>query len=692
MSFFRRILPDDYVTQSGITVANLAAIAIEARMSSYYSAGSYDPTASNPSGIYGLGDVRSVNMKAFNEAEVRSSLEVSGSIGDINLYAAASADISAYFSAGQGSAGSGDIGDVTLQTIGQESSAYIELTASGGSIGRIKVVAANPNGDAEVSAWSYSGDIAGLDYLIRGGKASGRAAVSAFGGDIGYINIVSNAASGSGYFSAYASAIAASDGTAMGGDIGDISLMSRGMSGDYDLYASAYGLVQDGNYVGGGNIGDISIQNIQIQGGSGELEGYFKSYSGGDIGEINVRQILVDAYSSSANVRASAYSYSGGPVVSIGDVRFETLSRRGADNSAYVSLDAGEDGSGGGNIGNISITFNELGGGSSELDLYASAFADANGAGGNIGDIRLINTGYRGNTYTTIHSDTSVKSIYVAMGPGSSNADINLYGAGDVGDITVALHPENSNTTSYVKAYADSAQTEIGLIRVIGGSPLSNFRFSDDTALSVAGIDMSQYAGSAYIDLDDIDIGTVIKTPRDESYVRGTSAADEIYLGAGEDEVYLPTPDSDSKADQIYGIEASSAGYDELTFDFDVYQFQTDTDGSDGPASANPGAASLVADADLIRLIDPGVDGLTSAALLAKLNAAGEFANFDATSGVQGEALVAVAASASSTDWKLFKLIFDGSDAEFDSAHLLAVVRSNVTLADAPPILGIIPV
>ena len=333
MSFFRRILPDDYVTQSGITVANLAAIAIEARMSSYYSAGTYDPTASNPSGIYGLGDIRGVNIKAFNEAEVRSRLEVSGSIGDINLYAAASADISAYFSAGQGVTGSGDIGDVTLQNIGQESSAHVEVSTSGGSIGRLKVVAANPEGESQLSAYAYSGDIAGLDFLIRGGKGSGRVAVSAFGGDIGYINIVSNAGSGSGNISAYASAIAASDGTAMGGNIGDVSLKSRGMSGDYDLYFSAFGLVQDGTYVGGGNIGDISIQNIQIQGGSGELEGYFRAYSGGDIGEINVRQILVDAHSSSANVHASAYSYSGGPVASIGDVRFETLSRRGSDNS-----------------------------------------------------------------------------------------------------------------------------------------------------------------------------------------------------------------------------------------------------------------------------------------------------------------------------------------------------------------------
>jgi hypothetical protein len=693
MSIFRRIKADDSVTESGITAVPGANIAIHAMMSSYYSAGASAYASGNSgylgNGIYGLGDIQSIHARAYNEAEINQAyIEASGSVGDINVHAAASAEANLYISAGQGSAGSGDIGEVTIRSIGHESSAYVKVVASGGDIGQIRVTAANPNGDMEISAYAYSGDIAGLDYTLRGATASGKVTASAYGGDIGYIRFIANGGSGSAYISAYASAIAA-DGEARGGDIGDVVLHSRGMSGDYDMYVSADGAVDNGAYLGGGNIGDISIQNIQIQGGSGEIEVRLDAYSGGSIGEIKVRQLLTDAYSSSANVWASAYGYSGGPVVSIGDVHFETLSRRGNNNSAYVQLEAGEDGSGGGNIGNVSIIFNELGGGSSELDFYASAYADANGSGGNIGDIRLVNTGYRGNTYANVDAGKSVGNIYIAMGPGSSNADLNMSGAADVGDITVAMHADNSNATSYVNFYMDSAQSDVGLIQVMGGSFLSNFNINQDAVSSIAGIDLSRYAGSAYIEIDDVDIGTTIRAPQAGSWIEGTSAADEIHLGAGEDEVSFVTSGGNVQPDSIYDLNGSSGMTDSFSFDFSVYQHHAGTNSA--PASANPGSASGVMVGDVLRLIDisGGNDILTESGLLAALNG-GEYANFNAeANNGSGPAIAVVAAAADDTDWRVFKLGIDGTNADFTSVELLAIVQSNVTLAEVSSVFGI---
>jgi hypothetical protein len=694
MSILRRIAPDKSITEStGLTAANLAGIQITALLSAYYavSASVYASGASGflASGIYGAGDIADVNIRAFNEAEVYAYMTASGDVGDVQIQGAGSSDVNVYISAGQGTAADGDIGDITLRAIGHESSAYVRLT-SDGDIGDIRAIAANPEGEAEVDAYAYSGNIASFEMILRGGEASGSAAISAFGGNIGDFRWISYAASGSGYVSAKASAVAVG-GVAKGGDIGDITIFSRGMSGDYDVYISAYGEGQAGRYLGGGNIGDISIHNIQIQGGSGELEFRADAYSGGDIGDIKVRQLLTDAHSSSANVYVSAHGFAG-EIVSIGDIDYEVLSRRGTDNSAYVDVQAGTDGTRAGNIGDINVVFNELGGGSSELDVYASAFADANGSGGNIGDIRLINTGYRGNSDIDIKAAGRVGNIYVAMGPGSSNADLELYGTADVGDITFAIHPMNSSTTHYLDLFMSSTKSEIGLVRVTGGSFLSDFELTQDTALSIAGVDLSQFAGSGDVNIDSIKIGTVIKASRAGSTIKGTEGQDTIHLGDGRDTVIVPTRPSDGDADKIYAFDGSSTAFDKIQFAFNVSTFQTDTDKTDGPASPSPSTSppSPLIDGDLLRLIDPSAASLMGAELLAKLNSGGTFAHFNAPTGGAGEALAAVAASSTETTWKLFELKWDGSDIEFDSVRLLAIVNSNVTLADMPRTVGVL--
>jgi hypothetical protein len=391
-------------------------------------------------------------------------------------------------------------------------------------------------------------------------------------------------------------------------------------------------------------------------------------------------------------------------VVSIGDVYHETFSRRGSDNSAYVNVNAGRRG-GGGNIGKISIIFNELGGGSSEIDLSAFAYASPNGAGGNIGDIRLINTGYRGNTWANLKADTSIGNIYAAMGPGSSNADIRILGAGDVGDITFALHPLNSQATSRLALVMDKSESVIGIVRVVGGSELSNFEFArggyDNNwnwvptwANAVAGVDLSQYAGSGKIYLGGengvggIAQGTTIHAPRGDSYIEGTAATDNVHLGAGEDRVYIHSSASNFGHDFIYDLEVLSEFSDRLSFDFSVSRHHAAT--SSGPATANPGASSVMDD-DLLRLVDiaEGNDILTASGLLAALNG-GEYANFDARTGSgPGDALAVVASTDSTTDWRVFKLSFGGTSTDFSSVRLLAIVDSNAALANISPIFGL---
>ena len=99
MSIFQRFRPDESITQSsGLTVANLGAIALDLRMSSYYSAGAdvYDSNSNWVAyGYYGEGDIKSISVKAAAAASAYISAYASGSVGNLRFEGAGSAEIEA---------------------------------------------------------------------------------------------------------------------------------------------------------------------------------------------------------------------------------------------------------------------------------------------------------------------------------------------------------------------------------------------------------------------------------------------------------------------------------------------------------------------------------------------------------------------------------------------------------------------
>jgi serralysin len=133
-----------------------------------------------------------------------------------------------------------------------------------------------------------------------------------------------------------------------------------------------------------------------------------------------------------------------------------------------------------------------------------------------------------------------------ATGAGNSEVDITLRGSGDVGAITLTFGASHSGYAGYIDLQMDTVDSDVGLIKVTGGSDTSSFEISGGPGVSantVAGVDMSLFNGSAYINLDGVSGGTSIKAGKAGSTIIGTDGNDTILGGAGVDVITGGTGD-----------------------------------------------------------------------------------------------------------------------------------------------------
>ncbi len=398
-------------------------------------------------------------------------------IGDVTATALERGDVEVWI----GQSGGFDIGNVSLNAIGRDSSAGLYMnTDEGGNIGNISVTAQGMSAYAELGAEASGGSIGNISVLVDGVAANAWLGVSA--GDyegsssagsplttIGNINVTVN-----GVDSEFSGFINMS-----GGSIGDVSVELNGTRANGNLYIDVVGEYRDiegdggvDDWVGGGNIGNVSF----VVNGD-DASGYLGiQSSGGNIGNITLTGNGLSA-DMLFNVSAHAKSYSGAPdFVEIGDVTVNALN--GATVSGTIFAD-------GGNIGDVTVNV-EGRGSSGSLDLravWASGTIGLNSGyvgGGNIGDIDVtIDGGLR--TEYEVHALASGGNVgdvtWHQTGVSTSGAldiDATFSGGGGlgghggkVGDISIVLG-NSLNFDAFVQA-----EVSVGNISLTGGYDVS---------------------------------------------------------------------------------------------------------------------------------------------------------------------------------------------------------------------------
>ncbi len=624
-----------------------------------------------------VGDVASINM----------SVNVEGGVGNISMLSGKDTDnINVSVSA------AGDVGNVTRLADGVEGSGTFNLDTTGGDVGQVEIMYANPSAHAETYISAYAaasgsalvgGNVGDVSLFIEGLTAQGSLYVEASGGDVGDLEAIVCGGSASGSVTVSAYAQIDGNGAAVGGNVGDVTLSAHGGSADIGLSAFAYGALSGGVYVGGGNIGNVLLSS---EGYSAEADANLRAYSGGSIGTITlqVSSSGEDDYSVSANVNASAFG-AGGQVAAIGDVTMDVFG--GMDSSASVFLDAYS----GGNIGSITATV--TGGNSGQIDIYASAYANASGSGGNIGAVSLTETSWGGDHAIKLYADKSIGAVTASVGGGSADLDMRV-NAGDgaaVGDISVAFDAEHFGDASSIFLGLNSGATGAN-ISVTGGSQgswieiVANENRDGDADYvndaKVAGdIDMSGFAGFAAIDLTTVVEGVSIEVGQGGSYVIGTLGADTITLGAGSDMVDFDNFDFlalENPTDSITGFDAIADVDDESDTMDAFFMFAEESNFYELTSDD----ATTLADDDVITLVDleDGEDITTVDGLLAALNG-GEYGSVDSEVG-GGAFTFATATGTTATSFNLFHVEHDGT--EFTNAYLLADVTmaTGSTFAD----------
>lgn len=636
------------------------------------------------------GNVGDLYFNAGNSASAQLVVDVSGGVGDISMRTGKDTESGMSVSVSAG----GNVGHVTRFADGADAAGYLYIDTTGGDVARVDALFANPDGygDLRVSAYAavsglslVGGNVGDVSLVTEGVESEGNIHVWASGGDVGDVEIIACGGSASGRI--YMSTFAQIDGNGMavGGNIGDVTIVAHGGSADPEVYASAYGILSSsGQYLGGGNIGNVHVSTSV---GSAEGDGYITSHSGGSIGNITLQTSSPgeDAYDSSANVNASVTG-AGGQVATIGDVTMDVYS--GHDNSASVYLRAYS----GGDIGTITAT--STGGASAHLDITASAYVNASGSGGNIGDVSLTDTSWAGDNGIHLYAEASIGDVTASVGDGS--ADIRMYvNAGEdavVGNISVAFGDEHYGGGALFLGMASGATG--ANISVTGGSISSQFSiFANDInygseyeigakiGAKVAGdIDMSSFAGTSSVDLNSVEDGVSIDVGLGGSFVRGTLGADTITLGDGSDQISFNTDGGGSltsgDTDTITGFDAHLA---DDTDAIDLFNIQSwggvlvEMTSNDVISLTNNEAVSLV---DLV----DGDDLSTTVGLLAALNDGGEYALVDGVDG--GRYTFATATGAAAKSFHLFYV--EHESGLFSNAYLLADVSmaTGSTFAD----------
>jgi len=612
----------------------------------------------------------------------------------------------------------GDIGDISLTVTGNDNSGGIDVSASGGSVGNISI-SANGEGnhiDIGVSAgdWegtgsgdSPAGNVGNINVTMTGDDSSFSAGVYVSGGDIGDASFSftgDNFSASVGLRAVYELRDTDDDGSyddyAFGGNIGDITYFISGQdaSGGLEVASSGGSIgnltlnAEDGaslhmwvsanshpsGLVDAGSIGNVTISMVD----GGRVSGYVTA-SGGDIGNVSVS---IDGDGSSGGLNITASSTSGGPdgdsddhwfggnvgdvsltidgtstytmdvQASGGDIGDVTVSINGNGASGYLYLGADQVGSGGtgGDIGAVTVTLGDDT--SFGLGVSVDGTLDAVTINGGAG---VSGWFYFSGGEPGVGDDTGeITSVAVTLGADSSMRIHTDGFSGSIGPMSITM-----GTNADVNIDISTVVGSVAAITLAGGDSSSLADIDMTTGVSAfGGIVATSWAGDLSVDLSGVTTGTTIQVGAGGSDVLGTEGADNVFFGAGVDQItFDATPTS---VDQVFNF-TGGAGKDVLDVanaaNFTAYTTNT---------------ADTLASGDFTKLTDiaGGQDITTAAGLLAALNG-GEYALIDATAAASTYTFV-TASSAASTTYYVFNAV-ETADASFDSVTLIGIVNGN---------------
>lgn len=616
-----------------------------------------------------------------------------GNVGEVNVRLAnpdggAWFNVSAYAVSGAGGLVGGSVGDVNFIIDGPEASGKVYVRASGGDVGDVTftTVGGSAEGTLYVSAITqidasgnvYGGNIGDITSNLQGFSGDSRMFVDTTGavgvggvylggGNVGNVTLnMCNEATAEGdswiRIQAYS-----------GGSVGDVYVSAADGSGSAKVTIDTYGVVNDdGIYDGGGNIGNVTVWG---RGSSGRADAFLTAHSGGSIGAIQLIVTAEDqapgAYSASATAWANVYGV-GDRIATIGDVTMDVYG--GLDSSAAVNLN----GMSGAEIGNITARVHggQAGGHGTavgEISISAYSYANADGSGGVIGDISVIDTSFDGDTQIELYADTRIGSVSVAAGEGPARVRIDLdAGSGaTVGAVSITFDDANfgSGSAGHLNMNFSAGTVDMGKVTITGGSEFSTFEVSGGQSVNVGDIDTSGYAGFVGIDLAGVQTGTRIDTGEGSSYIAGTEGSDDIYLGDGDDKITFQYFDASEGVDDIFDFEAGA----------DILEVLIT--GTPAFVELTSNVATTIANGSVVSLVDQtdGDDLSDESGLLAALNG-GEYGLVDATEA--GTFTFATAGSDLSDSFNVFEVSHNGT--EYTTAYLMAVVdfKTGSTFGD----------
>lgn len=660
--------------------------------------------------VTAAGDMGDLFIHGEQQARMDLEINAAGGVGNVTFALGldvdhADLDVNA----------NGDIGDVLMLSSGQNTGGYLDLVASGGNVGELTLQAANSSGstymfvqaiaqaDGEQLVGGHIGDLA---LTVFGTQAYGQILADAIGGDVGNISLCFSGASASGTVNVSAVAMVNGAGQAVGGNVGDIDVHLTGAtSADNTMNIRTDGVYDaSGAYLGGGAVGNVSLY---ASGGSAEADLRIEALSGGSVGHIT---LLTTDEGYSAHTSASVNVYGGGgQVAQIGDVTIDVLGGQGNMGKAFLGAYSG------GDINSVVAKMHS--GFSGRLYIAGSAFANASGAGGSIGDITVTDEGFGTDTTIRLGADTSVGNVSVTGGRGSGELTVGVYSQNSaaVGDIHIVL--DDQNYRDPYQEYNDAQQIALvlhegstaGDITLEGGSDLSSFKVLANGTLSqwdqlfynglrsevAADVDATDYAGYLHTNLSHAGNGVSIQVGQGGSLVIGTRGSDTITLGEGADSVELAFFDQSvvdqfaaalsglnlrSEADTVTGFDAAQDAFEVFnSMDYDPF-----IDLLDGDANVlhelDSNDVTTLADRDVVKLVDvAGGDDIMTADGLRDALLGGEYGQ---VSGVAGAFVFATATSANATDFNLYHVSHDGT--AYTEVYLMAEVSflAGSTFAD----------
>ncbi|MBG9389788.1 beta strand repeat-containing protein [Caenimonas aquaedulcis] len=488
-----------------------------------------------------------------------------GSVGNVNITMTGDDSHGhAWISAGtfSGAADVSTIGNISVSVAGDNSTFSGQFNVSGGDVGNVTFAYVGDGGSGSIAVqagYRYGGD--GDDYLGGGsignvsfsmdGDSSGYLALAASGGTIGDITIsATNGADVDVHVSA--GSLSYSGGLENAGSIGNISISvgdDSNVSGSFNA--------------SGGDIGNVTVMvtgdnasgTIQIEASSSSGAGSNGDYThGGNVGnivlDINGQSTMsLDVFASGGNIGTVSVSVEG----------------NGASAGLSLHSFATDTGSTGGNIGAVSVTLGDStsivvsGGFEGTLesltvvggDSVSAGFFFSGGSGGMVGDVSIA-----------VGDSSSVAYAVSGFGGDTSNVTITTGNNADV-EVLLENFTGTAGATSITTGTNSDVVFSGGNISSIGGLTLAGGDSASTASIHVTGTvnDFGGVAGSTWkgamtVDLSAVVVGTTVQVGAGGSNVTGTQGSDNIFMGAGVDTYHFAAPGG--AADVLFAFKAGA--------------------------------------------------------------------------------------------------------------------------------------